>query len=217
MVKAFTLDYMHQSCLGVMKRLLLIWVKGAVRQVNKLSANQIAHVSARLMKIKVFIPSKYFTRKPRGLDEVDRWKATEFRQFLLYYGKIALKGILHPDLYQHFMKFSVAISMLICSRLAADQNTCGDARDLLFEFISEGHALYGQGFMVYNVMEYGSLDQCSAFPFENYLHKLKKLARSGKNPLVQLVKRLGVKIPDDTTCRTKQDILQKTKQCLHIN
>lgn len=107
--------------------------------------------SARLMTIKAFIPSRYFARKPRGLDEVERWKATEFRQFLLYTGKIALKRILHPYLYQHFMKLSVALSMLICPRLAADQNTCADAHNLLVEFVSEGHDLYAQGFMVYNV------------------------------------------------------------------
>lgn len=34
-------------------------------------------------------------------------------------------------------------------------------------------------------------DECRAFPFENYLSKLKGLVHTGNNPLVQIVKRLG--------------------------
>ena len=46
MVKIFSVDYMHQSCLGVMKRLLLLWMRG--KKEEKMSSNQIAEISRRL-------------------------------------------------------------------------------------------------------------------------------------------------------------------------
>ena len=46
--------------------------------------------SEKLLELKPFVHCT-FSRKPRSLMDVDRWKATEFRQFLLYRGKIALK------------------------------------------------------------------------------------------------------------------------------
>lgn len=207
MVTVFPIDYMHQSCLGVMKRLLLMWMRG--KREQRLSANQIAEISNKLLSLKQFIPSS-FARKPRNLEEVDRWKATELRQFLLYTGKIVLADILQPELFNHFMTLNVAMCILICPRLASQYRDY--AQELLVYFVKTGHLLYGQGFLVYNVHcllhiakeaeEYGSLDQCSAFPFENYLHKLKRLVRSGKHPIVQIVKRLEESEPFGTLQKT---------------
>ncbi len=197
MVKGFPIDYMHQVCLGTMKRLLLVWMRGK-REV-RLSANLIQQISERLQGMRQVFPST-FSRKPRSLKEVDRWKATEFRQFLLYTGKVALRGILRPDLYDHFMTLSVAVSILVSPKLA-ENRMIDYAQQLLVHFVTQGRNLYGVEFLVYNVhsslhlaeevREYGSLDACAAFLFENFMHKMKKLVRSGKRPLAQVVKRLS--------------------------
>lgn len=200
MVKAFPIDYMHQVCLGCMKRLLLAWIRGIgkAKVGVKHSAEQINQISRRLEGMKRFMPSA-FSRKPRSLTEVDRWKATEFRQFLLYTGKIVLRGALNQDLYEHFLTLSVALSILVCPKIA--QTHTEFARQLLLRFVTQGRKLYGEHFLVYNVhsllhladevKEYGSLDACSAFPFENYMQQLKKLVRCGKKPMTQIVKRLS--------------------------
>ncbi len=152
-------------------------------------------VSRKLTSLQRSIP-KSFAQKPRSLTELDRWKATEFRQFLLYPGKICLEGILQPELYDHFMFLSVATCILIHPTLAQTHNDF--AHQLMLYFNEQGHVLYGDEFLVYNVhsmvhlaaeaKEFGSLDNCSAFSFENYLQHLKKLVRSGKNHLVQTAK-----------------------------
>jgi len=195
MVEQFPIDYMHQACLGVMKKLITVWVRGD-RKV-RMSAGQISNVTQRLLSLQKDIPS-CFARKPRNLEDIDRWKATELRQFAVYTGKIVLKGILADQLYDHFMVFSVALSLLICPTLAVEHNSY--SKELMKYFVGKAGELYGDHFMVYNVhsmvhlpeeaMAFGSLDACSAFPFENYLGKLKRLVRSGKQPLTQVVKRL---------------------------
>ena len=49
---------------------------------NKMSANQIDEVGSKLLALKQFIPS-IFARKPQKLSDINRWKATELRHFLI--------------------------------------------------------------------------------------------------------------------------------------
>ena len=55
MISAFPIDYMHQACLGVMKRLLFMWCRGV--KGLKMSATQIEEVSSRLTNLRPHIPS----------------------------------------------------------------------------------------------------------------------------------------------------------------
>jgi hypothetical protein len=223
MVRCFPIDYMHQACLGVMKRLLLIWTRGD--RAVRVSASQTKEISARLLSLRNCIPSA-FVRMPRGLEELDRWKATEFRQFLLYTGKIVLKGILPDDVYLHFLSFSVAMAILVCPSLVQEHSKY--ANELLQYFVEKGRTLYGQEFLVYNTHtmlhiasdaeHFGCLENCSAFMFENYLQSLKKMVRSGRHPLIQVSKRLEEmskqkKTPNNTNV---QKISTKARDCAYI-
>jgi hypothetical protein len=197
MIKTFPIDYMHQDCLGVMKRLLLAWVKCGIRAI-KMSKQHADLISQKLLEIKQFMPT-CFARKPRSLDEIDRWKATELRQFLLYTGKIVLKGILRPDLYEHFLCFSIGISILVSPELCRQHLQY--AKNIFEYFVAKSEKLYGKEFLVYNVhtlihmadevSNHGCLDAFSAFPFENYLQTLKSYVRHGNKPVIQILNRLS--------------------------
>ncbi|CAM4735454.1 unnamed protein product [Leuciscus chuanchicus] len=206
-----------------MKRLLLIWTRGD--RAVRVSASQKKEISARLLSLRDCIPSA-FVRKPRGLEELDRWKATEFRQFLLYTGKIVLKGILPDDVYLHFLSFNVAMAILVCPSLVQEHSKY--ANELLQYFVEKGRTLYGQEFLVYNTHtmlhiasdaeNFGCLENCSAFMFENYLQSLKKMVRSGRHPLIQVSKRLEEmskqkKTPNKTNV---QKISTRARDCAYI-
>lgn len=145
------------------------------------------------------IPSN-FARKPRSLKELERWKATEFRLFLLYTGRILLKGILAENKYNNFLKLSVAMLILLSPTLVTSHHET--AEQLLQQFVEEAvsEELYGESWMVYNVHTllhltaearlYGSLNSCNGFPFENYLQTIKRLVRNGNNVTMQLCNRI---------------------------
>jgi len=88
MIRNFPLDYMHLTCLGVVRRLLYLWIKGPLE--TRLDQRSVKEISHMLVLFSEQIPSE-FARKPRSVEYLDRWKATELRQFLLYAGMNCLQ------------------------------------------------------------------------------------------------------------------------------
>ncbi|KAG8238235.1 hypothetical protein J437_LFUL018113 [Ladona fulva] len=62
----------------------------------RLPSSLLAGLSETLESIAEHIPME-FARKPRTVRDLKRWKATEFRQFLLYTGPYALRKIVSDD------------------------------------------------------------------------------------------------------------------------
>jgi len=164
---------------------------------TRISAGQVTQIDSLSNNLRVSIPLE-FARKPRSLRELDRWKATEFRQILLYYGAIVFKDILPKAIYDHFMCLSVAIRILLSGELVLEHGYY--AHDLLLQFVENSKVIYSDMFLVYNVhslihlydeaKQFGTLENISAFCFENYLQVLKKLVRTSNAPLIQISKRL---------------------------
>ena len=195
----FSLDYMHLVCLGVVKRMLVFLRQGPA--VCKLSFQQRSQISGNLMSLRGKLPSD-FARQPRSLLELDRWKATEFRQFLLYTGSVVLKGILSREMYTHFLTLSVALSIMLQSDAQRRNGYLNYAKQLLLYFVNKSQEFYGDTFTVYNVhnlihlpddVEFFkcSLNDVSAFQFENHLQTIKRFVRNSQNPIAQVAKRLA--------------------------
>ena len=191
---------MHLVCLGVVRKLLNFWLSGDLHaekgKASRLPARAVRCLSERLMTLRNSVPRE-FARKPRSVNEIDRWKATEFRTLLLYTGPVVLSGILKSAAYNNFIQLSTAISLLASPLHCMQYNKF--ANDLLVDFVKQCFVMYGPSFVVYNVhalvhlaadvQKFGPLDSFSAFPFENELQGLKRMVRSGNMPLSQIIRR----------------------------
>ncbi|XDV16329.1 hypothetical protein PO909_016096 [Leuciscus waleckii] len=220
MVSGFPLDYMHLVCLGVMRRLLHLWLKlGPL--TCRLSGFHINTLSERLVNARRYVPME-FARKPRALREIDRWKATEFRQFLLYTGPVMMKDLLTTEVYKNFMLLFVGIFILCNNSFIEDY---GDyANEMLVLFVNHFGQLYGPQFLSYNAhslvhladdaKKHGILDNFSAFKYENHLNKIKRLLRKPTCPLSQIIKRFSeMRRSGKKTQKTRPHLLKKQ----HVN
>jgi len=192
-VSNFPLDYMHMVCLGTMKKLIKLWMRGPLSV--RLPSHKIHILSGSIKGLKSSFPCE-FSRKPRGLDEIARWKATELRTFLLYVGPIVLKDMVSNNCFKHFMSLNVAMIILLSPNFSSYLQY---ARDLLKYFVEMFEKIYGSHLISHNIHGlihiaddyeiYGPLDRCSAFPFENYMKKLKSMIRKPDKPLEQVINR----------------------------
>lgn len=205
MIQQFPIDPMHCVDLGVTKRLLLLWKEGL--RPHRLSQKQIAIMSNFNESISSYFPSA-FNRKPRKFDELKLWKATEFRTFLLYVGPVVLKWVLDKEEYELFLSLSIGVSILYNKDLLQEHWQYAD--DLLNYFVSNAKARYSDRFCAYNVhcllhlaqvaKRVGTLENCSAYKFENNMSAMKRSIRGTGNPLVQVANRMTEKFLNDIDC-----------------
>ena len=124
MVKMFCLDFMYIGCLGIMKKLLDIWLglsSGVTR--GRLSDEKKEILDFMLQAINKQVPCD-FQRKTDSVDHVSLWKATEFYVFLLYSGPFIMKHVLSEALYKHFLLLVAALRILCLNTLGNLFRSC---------------------------------------------------------------------------------------------
>lgn len=198
LVSRIAIDYMHLVCLGVVKLLITIWIFNAPlkKRLTIPQQNQLQNAMDEIHKV---LPSCF--NKPMDILKVAKWKAHDFRQFLLYTGPVVLKGLLCAEFYNNFVTLSLAIRILVCPSMCRKESNLDYAQSLTTLFVKQFRKLYGDKSMTHNihcllhltddVRKFGSLDEFGAFKFENYIGKITKLLRKGEKPLQQIARRLG--------------------------
>ena len=193
MISCFPIDYMHCVCLGVTKRLLGLWLSSPIQRNLRIGSNAARLINEGIRSLHPSLCSD-FQRRCRTFDDVDRWKATEFRQFLLYLGPVLLKHTIDPCKYNNFLEFFIPIYILCHPILHSVYNDF--ASSILRIFVHNFGNIYGHGELVYNVhnlihlpqdvKNHGPLDNFSAFPFENHIRHLKTYVHGSTRPAQQI-------------------------------
>jgi len=178
MVNSFPFDYIHLVFLGVKKNILL-WL-GSIKNsplLVRIPSRSVKLISTKLLHLKIDFTCD-FARLPRGLNEVLRWKATEFRSFILYTGPVVLQSIISKECYDHFICLHVSISVLL-SPAAVHGHLLHFINKLLSYYVQKFGEIYGEEFLSHNVhgllhlcddySKFGPLDNFSCFPYENFM------------------------------------------------
>lgn len=186
MVTQFPIDPMHLIDLGVTKKILKILIK-------KMNASDKLYMTRCLLSLVGFIP-KEFGRSPRPIEDLDRWKATEFRQFLLYTGIVVLKDVIDDNTYYHFLLIHCAYRLLCCPY--SYKNNLKSADVLLLDFVTYFPNVYGEKNLTYNVHnllhvcecvnQMGLITSFTAYDFENFMQSIKKCVKKPNKILQQL-------------------------------
>lgn len=196
MINQFLLDPLHLIFLGVVKKIMHLWMsKGPLR--CRLSKHMADVVNRNIVVAEKSQP-KEFNRRVRTLKYLGNFKGTEFRTFLLYIGPVVMKDVLPDAYYQHFITLHCAIRILADSCLFIKLNEI--ANDMLYDYVRKFSNLYGRQFISYNVhnllhisrdcVMYGPLDRMSAFPFESHMKIILRMIRKGNQPLQQVANRM---------------------------
>lgn len=188
-------DALHLLHVGLMKKMLTGWTTGSFGYGTKWSAQNAVVISKYLVDCKAPVE---IHRGMRGLKDMPRWKATEYRTFLMYVGIVILKKHLRPFFYHHFLLFFCSI--VILNNKYFIEILLPIAKSMVDDFLKIFKQKYGCEHFTSNlhnlshiideVERFGALDNFDSYNFENKLQAIKKLIRSGKCHIAQIRNRI---------------------------
>ncbi|XP_059477299.1 uncharacterized protein LOC132197780 [Neocloeon triangulifer] len=200
-VQDVILDSLHLLDEGAAKRFLyhvLLESKGPARM---LKANAKA-MDEDISKLATFMPID-FQRRLGPLKFLKAYKATQYRFFLEYAGPVLLKGRVHTNVYNQFLRLHIA-TRILRSNLCSEEDLLKKSRELLTDYVGNVENTFGKGQIVYNThsllhlpdmsARFGlSLDDLSCYSSENFIREILNKIKSGKNISAQICRRFATK------------------------
>lgn len=194
MVSQFRLDGMHLLHLGVSKRWLR-FLLGTSKRRGLLNEAKINEIEELRELVASHIPLD-FNRRPRPLKYLSKYKATELRRVMLYDGLVIFQK-LPKQLWKNYRLYHACLYIMSSPVLVREMLNV--ATLLVRRFITHSRKHLGRHFIVYNVHsmlhmpkeceEHGTIDDFSAFKYENYFGVITNYLRSTNKALEQLMNR----------------------------
>ena len=196
LVWAFAIDWMHCICLGIVKTRFqsMVTEKGSTFYVG----DQTRTLNDRLSSIKP--PGRKIGRLPRETSELQHWKATEFKNWLIHYSLVVLHGILDHRYFLHWSLLVSSIGILTKDHISPGDLTLAD--EMLKDFCLLYPIFYGAyscsmnfhlvRHLVYYVFRRGPLWAYSCFAFESLNAYIKGLVHGTHHAIDQITCALGL-------------------------
>ena len=188
-ISGVCMDSMHDLDLGVFCQYIdCVWKSSTPAKREELEA--------RMALVKRYQPTE-FQRRVRPLGDRNKWKATEFKNFILYYGYSVFSGIVSDDEFTNFKRLSFAVRILMRKDMEYVWDSA--ARPLVKNFLQAFEAMHTRArlsmkmhrlsHLVDNCHRFGPLYKHCAYPFEGFIHFLKALCHSPILPAQQIFNR----------------------------
>ena len=193
-IKGFIPDYMHAVCLGVVRYFFHLWTSSeTLGKSCHIRQQELVEIDSFLSNVKV--PSDV-RRKPRSTADSGHWKASEWRNFLLFYSPFILLDLFDRKFYRHWMLLSSGMNILFSKSVSREKLSL--ARFIISKFVLDIEDLYGRVHYTYNVHILNHLvESCfywglpwsgSAFTYESLNGQLLKLFYGTQSVPLQMCK-----------------------------
>jgi hypothetical protein len=168
---------MHACWIGVATQFTSVFLKST--RANYYIGTYIDEIDLILLSAK---PTNEIPRVPRSITLRALFKASENREFVLFYSPVVFENLLPPLYFRHWLLFVNSMRMLFVTEIPPEHRRV--AKMLLHKFVKDIPKLYGSEQMTYNVhllthlmdtVEYwGAPWSYSAFLFEHFGGSLAK-------------------------------------------